>query len=165
MLVREYKTIDMIHFILSMILYSSYWTCVFTWLHIICCSCWVATLEASQVELKPAYVVIMGKERPKKEEDHSTLVDGRFNKQENLLMRLDLGGCKTSIPLHLPTRILKIYRETLTRSSVHGGWDSIITTFLSQVFILGAASGSGEGKQNTHSKDGEGAEELLSGQV
>ena len=47
-----------------------------------------------------------GKERPKKEVDHSRLVGGSFNKQRNFLTRLVLGSQRTSRSLHLPTRIL-----------------------------------------------------------
>ena len=41
------------------------------------------------------------KERLKKAAGHSKLVDGSYNKQENLLMRLVLQGCKSSRFSHL----------------------------------------------------------------
>ena len=43
-----------------------------------------------------------GKERPKKEAEHSRLVDCGFNKQRNLYMRLVLGGRKMSSSPHQP---------------------------------------------------------------
>ena len=48
-----------------------------------------------------------GKERPKKEADHSTFLGGSFNKQRNLRMRLAFNRHKTKSSLHLPARILK----------------------------------------------------------
>ena len=57
----------------------------------------------------------------------------------------------TSFP-HLPTRILKFYREVLTVFSHVPSLNSLQTTFLSEEYIPGAASGGGEGKQNAHSK-------------
>lgn len=50
-------------------------------------------------------------------------------------------------------QILKVYIEVLTGISYIYHPDSLNTTFLSQGYILGAASGKGEGKWNTHSKD------------
>ena len=44
-----------------------------------------------------------GKERPKKEADHSRLVDSRLNKKENFLMRLILGSHKMSVSPNLPS--------------------------------------------------------------
>lgn len=45
--------------------------------------------------------------RLKKETEHSRLVGGRFNKQENFYTKLVLGALKTSRCLYLHTRILK----------------------------------------------------------
>ena len=53
------------------------------------------------------------KERQKKEADHPRLVGGGFNKGRNSYTRLFLGGQKTSKPLHLPSRILKVYIASL----------------------------------------------------
>lgn len=53
---------------------------------------------------------------------------------------------------HVPTTILKTYTEAFTGFSHVPSPDSLYTTFLSQECILGAASESGKGKQNAHSK-------------
>lgn len=58
-----------------------------------------------------------GRERPKKEADHSRLVGDNFNKQENLHIRLVLSGFKISRSSHPHFRILKAFLETLTRFS------------------------------------------------
>lgn len=50
------------------------------------------------------------KERPNKG-DHSLMVGGRFNKQENLPMRLLLGNRKDDRFLYPPTRILRDYTK------------------------------------------------------
>ena len=55
-----------------------------------------------------------GKERLKKEADHSRLAGGSFNKQENLHMRLALTDCKRSRSPHPPARILRVCIEALT---------------------------------------------------
>lgn len=53
--------------------------------------------------------ILKGRERLKKAADHSRLVGGRFNKQENLFTRLTLGGYGTSRFLYCPlARILKV---------------------------------------------------------
>lgn len=93
-------------------------------------------------------------------------------------MRLVSGGCKMSRFLHLPSRILKVYIEAsfihtrglnwvqlrtqgaLTGFSHLPSLDSLITTLLSQGSVLGAAPGSGEGKQSTNSRDGVGVGSL-----
>lgn len=41
------------------------------------------------------YSYTEGKEKARKEADHSRLVDRKFNMQMNMLMRLATGGCKT----------------------------------------------------------------------
>lgn len=58
-----------------------------------------------------------GKEKPKKEADHSRLVGDSVNKQENLRMRFVLSGCKMSRSSYPHFRILKAFLETLTRLS------------------------------------------------
>ena len=57
-----------------------------------------------------------GQGRGKKKADHSTLVGGRFNKQENLVTRhvLVFGSCKKSRSSDLPTRKVSFYIEALT---------------------------------------------------
>lgn len=91
------------------------------------------------------------KERQKKEAGHSRLVGGKLNKQENLLLRLILGGCTMSRSLPSPARILNVYTEVLTEFSHLLSLDSLITTLLSQGSIFAAASGNQEGKQNANS--------------
>ena len=54
------------------------------------------------------------KKKPKKEADHSRLVGGSFNKQENLYTSLVFSGNKISRSLYSSARILKVYIETLT---------------------------------------------------
>ena len=51
-----------------------------------------------------------GRERLKKEADHSRLVGGRFNNQGNLFLRLVLVDCKTSRSLRLPAKSYSLYR-------------------------------------------------------
>ena len=63
-------------------------------------------------------------------------------------------SCKTSRSQHMPARILKVYSLQSSPGIRHVlSPDNLITTFLFQWGILGAASGSGEGKLNAHSKD------------
>lgn len=77
---------------------------------------------------------------------------GWLNKQGNLLTRLVLGGHKkNSFPTCPPES--NFYIEALSAFSHLYGPDSLHPTFLSQGWILAAASESGEGKQITHSKD------------
>ena len=57
------------------------------------------------------------RERPKKQADHSRLVGGRSNEQQNLLTRLVLGRGKKSRSPHLPARTLKVYTESLPQFS------------------------------------------------
>ena len=45
--------------------------------------------------------------REDKETDHTRLVSDWFDKQETYMLRLVLGGHKTSRSLHLPSTILK----------------------------------------------------------
>ena len=85
-------------------------------------SCWFAKW--------PLYMG--GKERLKKETDHSKLVGGSFNKQENLHTRPLLGGWKMSRSVPPPIWILKVYIEALTGFSHVYGPDSLNNTLLSQ---------------------------------
>ena len=100
-----------------------------------------------------------GKERLKKEVDHSRLVGGRFNKQVNLHMRLVLGSCNMSRSLHSPARILKVYTEALTGFSHIFSPDGLNNTLLSQCFILENISHCGNSGQNAYSKDRGGDEQ------
>lgn len=63
-------------------------------------------------------------------------------------MGLVLGSCKMSRFLHLLHQNLKVYIDALTGYSHAYYLDSLSTTFLSQVCILGAASGNRESKWN-----------------
>lgn len=76
-------------------------------------------------------------------------------------MRFILDGNKMSRPQGLPTRVLKIYTETLTGlSHIHEPNDR--NTLLCQGYVLGGVSKSREDKQNAHSKYKGGNEEPLS---
>ena len=89
---------------------------------------------------------------------HSRLVGDRFNTHGNLHMRLALGGPKTSRYLPLPTRILKVYVETLMGFS-HMFHLGDLKTLLSQDCVLENSSHCGNGGQNVHSKNREVDEE------
>lgn len=80
-----------------------------------------------------------GKERPKKEADHSRLLGGSFNKQGNLLMRLVLGGQKINRCSHSSTRKLKLDVEILSRFSHIYHPNGLNTTLLSQGYMVGMA--------------------------
>lgn len=87
----------------------------------------------------------------------SRMVGGSFNKQGNLHMRLILDDLPT--PTH---QILNVYREALTGVSRVYWPDTLNTTLLTQGCVLGAASGSGQGKGQSWPKDrGEGEEPLI----
>ena len=79
-----------------------------------------------------------GKERLKKEADHSRLVGGRSNKQGNLQMRFVLN--KTGNSPHLPARIFRVYIEALMRFSHIYSPDGLNKTSISQGFVLEVAS-------------------------
>ena len=100
-----------------------------------------------------------GKKRPRKETDHSRLVNGGFNKQENLCTRLILGSHKRSRSPQAPARILKVCIELLTKFSHVSSPDGLNSTLLSQGCVLENSSCCGNRRQNVHSKDkGEGEE-------
>lgn len=76
---------------------------------------------------------------------HSRLTGGSFNKQENLHTRFDLGEHKMNPSFYLSTcQILEVARDTLTRFC-HVYHPGGLNTLLSQGYVFGAASGSGEG--------------------
>ena len=81
-----------------------------------------------------------GKERLKKEVNHSRLRGGRFNKQGTLHMRLVLIGCKMSRSLYPPTRILKVHTEASTGFSHVYCPDGLNNTLLSQGCVLETVS-------------------------
>ena len=93
---------------------------------------------------------MQGQERLKEDADHSMLIGG------SLVYKAILGDCETSIPLHSPIRILKIYIETLTGFS---HIQMVSTTHLKTtslgLLVLGKARG------NAHSKDRGGGEKPL----
>ena len=71
------------------------------------------TLEFPGWNLKLApYTEAKG--RPKKEVNHFRLIDGRFNKQENSLMRSVLGGHQMTRSPRLSTKVLKVCAEAFT---------------------------------------------------
>ena len=108
-------------------------------------------------EITPWSLDTEGRERPKKGADHPRLGGGRFTKQRNLHVRLDLSSCKMSSSPHTSARILKVYIETVTGFShvfILGGFN---TTFLFQGCTLGAASGGGEGSTMQLPRTGAGA--------
>ena len=93
-----------------------------------------------------------GREQRKKQPCFFRFVSGRFNKQRNWLTRLVLGGPKVSGFLHLPhSQNLKILYRGL--KWVQNSTDSLITTVLSQGYILRETSGNGKGKGEAYSKD------------
>lgn len=57
------------------------------------------------------------------------MVGGRFNEQQNLLMRLVLGGHKTSRPLLPPTRIFNVCIEAVTGFSYVHHPDGLNNTY------------------------------------
>lgn len=64
-----------------------------------------------------------------------------------------MGACKRIQFLQPPLAIIKVYTEALTEFTDVYYPDTLNITFLSQGYILGAASGTGEGKWNAHFKD------------
>ena len=95
------------------------------------------------------------REDQKKEVDHCRLVGGTFKKQENLLTRLVLDGFRIT-DLHTPpARIVKFIQRTELGSVMY----TVQTVSAQQDYFRVLSLGSfwrEEGKQNTHSKDGEG---------
>lgn len=67
-------------------------------------------------------------------------------------MRLNLGGCSTSRLLHLPARILKVYRGLKTFSHLYCP-DALSITFLSPGYSFEYGSHCGKGGKNLCSKD------------
>ena len=100
------------------------------------------------------------RERPKKEADHSRLVDGKFNKQGSLHTRLVLGNCKMSRSPHPPTRILNVYTEALTGLSHEYCPDDLNNTLLSQACVLEMALAMGTVGEAYIPKTGEGVRSL-----
>ena len=77
--------------------------------------------------------VLVCKQAPihrRKEADHSRLVDGRFNVQGNLLMRLVLGGSKMNRSLHPPARILNQRPDPWVQSHLPYRWSERHITLL-----------------------------------
>ena len=104
------------------------------------------------------------KERLQEEADSFRLIGGRFNKQRNLHTRLVLGSCKMNRSPHSPTRILKVYIETLNWVQSH------ITSRRSQKHIVSSRCLYGwkelplwvpQYQWNVHFKDGREKELLI----
>ena len=104
-----------------------------------------------------------GKEKPKKEADHSRLVGGRFNKQRNSHTRFVLSNHKMSRTLHQPAVILKVYTEVLTGLSHTFSTDGLNETLFSQGCILENDSGCGHCEHNIHARAGERVRSLCLG--
>ena len=86
------------------------------------CLTLVQKLKSSldDIQICLPHPIQVGKERLKKNTNHSILVDGSCNKQEKLHMRLVLGVYKRSRFLHLPCGILRVNIEASTGfSHVH----------------------------------------------
>lgn len=96
--------------------------------------------------------------RWKKDGGHPRLAGGRFNKQENLHMGFVLAVTGwTDLRTCLQNLTSLCGSFNWHQSHIRSRWFE--HPILSQDYILGAASGSREGKKNTHSKYGEGGEE------
>lgn len=104
--------------------------------------------------------ILEDKELVKKETDHSRLVGGRVNKQENLNTRLVLGAATRWVDLHthLRTRIFKVYREVLTGFNQIFNPDGLNTTLLSSLHPPKGLE-LGDSGWKVHCKDRAGGEE------
>lgn len=71
------------------------------------------------------------------------MAGGRFNKQENILMRLLLVSHKTGRFPHSPAGISEVYVEALTGLDHMYSPDGLSNTLISQGFILGATFSEG----------------------
>lgn len=96
-----------------------------------------------------------------KEAGHSKLVDGSFNKQRELTYKTFLEWQQR---MWIPTSIQQtskvcLEKEALARFSQGDHADVLNSKTSSQGCVLGAVSGSENGKWNPHSKDRGGAEE------
>lgn len=81
--------------------------------------CWFATSGVPQVKSESGPQYMEGKERLKKEADHSRLIGGRFKKQRTDIWGLSWAARQVDVR-PLSTIILKVYREHLTGfSNVH----------------------------------------------
>ena len=88
-----------------------------------------------------------------KETGHSRFINGKFNKQGNLLLKFVLDDSKMSRLMYPPTRILKIYIEASLDSVILYYPDGQNNTLLSEGFILENGSHYGNGENSTHDKD------------
>lgn len=85
---------------------------------------------------------------------------GRFNRQENLLTSLVLGIHKMSRSLHLPNRILEVFREALTGFTPMPSPDVFCNILLSQGYVHENSSHGGGGGAEHTSKDRGGVRSL-----
>ena len=99
------------------------------------------------------------KRRLKEEENHATLVGGRFYEQRNL-HEACRGSPKRIGYSYTHARILRPHREDLTEFSHLSGPDSLSNTVLSQGCNLGSISYCGSGGQSAHSKTWKAAKPL-----
>ena len=98
--------------------------------------------------------------------NHTMWVDGHFNNSRgNLPTRLILGGSKMNRLPHFPPNFKCLYKDTPTGLNHVYCVDVFNITSPSQGSVLGAASGSRQGKWNPQSKDRAGGKEPLSAQV
>lgn len=88
-----------------------------------------------------------GRERPKKEADHSRWAGGRFNKHGNLRTRPVWDGHKMSGSPHQLPNFRNVYRGLSKFSHIYHP-DSLSTTFLRQA-VSRAASRNGEASRGT----------------
>ena len=95
------------------------------------------------------------KKRLKKEEGHSRLADGTFNKQENLVARLVLGSHRTNRSPPLSAKVLRVYTEALTGVS-HVFSPDGLNIWLSQgcIFEMASAVGIVGGANNPRTVEG-----------
>ena len=105
-----------------------------------------------------------GKERLKKEADHSRLVGGSSKKQGNLLPRFVLGGHRTSSSPLLCATILKVSTAALTGFS-HMYYAESLNMLLLQGYVLDMALAMGTVGGAHIPRSGEGMEEPLIGPV
>ena len=96
-----------------------------------------------------------GRERYKKDADHSRLTGGSFDEPGKLHRRLVFHDCMTSISPHPPARNLTVYTEALTGFSHVFSPDGLNTTLLSQSLLLETSFPCGNDVEKVHSKDPE----------
>lgn len=99
-----------------------------------------------------------GKERPKKERDHSRTIGGSFNKARELTDKACL-RCLQDESIFMPTRILKVHIDALTGFSHVCHPDAPNNTLLPQDSFFENTAHCRNGGRNVHFKDRGGGEE------